>query len=331
MRFRMARVALGAFFALSGPARADTRPSVWERARDSAASDAYQLHLVVQARMAMRDRVDVLDAQLRTVASMLERHGAEVSGYPYLRFDLGNVYFELDEFDKARRVLDRALTDFPTHPAASQAWLRLAVACGHLGDNKCEKRAYEAALRDATDDASRAMPTLNLAETSMHLGQLREAVAGYREALRLAGHGAARRTAPLAVWGLALVLDRLGEQDSAEQQARFAMTLERSMGMSNLLRTNEVFFVPAYEIHWYEGLGAAARARVAKSPQETFTLWRAAALSFERYVRFASLANDRWLTRAKARLANAQSARDRASRVPGAVVVFEQGEEDSGP
>ena len=322
-------VALATSTLAVGPARSDTPPSMWDRAKDPSLSASYRVHVEVQRRLAQRDRFDVSDSQLRTVRALLERYDAEKSNDPRLRFDLGVVYLRLEEYEKSAKTLSRVLADFPDHPAAEEGWLRLAFACGHTGDHDCERRAYTQVLQQATDELSRATPTLNLAETEMHLGNLREAVEGYREALRIAGRVPSRETAPLAVWGLAVALDRSGDRVGGEKEARFARDLERSMGVPNLLRTEGVFFVPAYEIHWYEGLGASAQAKHATSPSETVRLWRAAEQSFSSYVRFGELAKDRWLELAKLRLAAAKSEREKAEKKYGKEPRREPAEEDS--
>ncbi|CAN5915196.1 hypothetical protein BH11MYX4_BH11MYX4_54340 [soil metagenome] len=302
-------------------AHADTPPSVWDRAKDPTLTESYRLHVEVQRRLAVLDRpdpprYDLADSQLRTVRVLLERYNAGASKDPRLRFDLGLVYSELEEYDKAAKVLTSVLADFPDHPSAERGWLRLAMACGHTGDHDCEQKAYGQVLREATDEISRATPTLNLAETEMHLGNLREAIEGYREALRIAGRVPMRETAPLAVWGLAVALDRSGDRPGAEKEARFARELERSMGLPNLLHTRGVFFVPSYEVHWYDALGASAQARQATTPLEIVRLWRSAEQSFASYVRFAGIAKekDRWLELAKLRLAATRAEREKAEK-----------------
>ncbi len=319
-------------------AHADTPPSMWDRAKDPSLSESYRVHVEVQRRLALfraepqRDLFGVNDSQLRTVRALLERYDADQSRDPRLRFDLGLVYLRLEEYDKSAKTLSRVLADFPDHPAAEEGWLHLAFACGHTGDHDCERTAYTKVLQQATDELSRATPTLNLAETEMHLGNLREAVEGYREALRIAGRVPSRETAPLAVWGLAVALDRSGDRVGAEKEARFARDLERSMGLPNLLRTEGVFFVPAYEIHWYEGLGASAQARqAASSSSEALRLWRAAERSFTHYVRFGELGKDRWLELAKLRLAAAKSEREKAEKKLVNEPRGEPAEEDRAP
>jgi tetratricopeptide (TPR) repeat protein len=298
-------------------AHADTPPSVWDRAREPSLAESYRVHVEVQRRLAPHERLDLEDAQVLTVRTLLERYNADKSRDPRLRFDLGLVYLRLEEYEKSAKTLSSALAEFPDDPAAEDAWLRLAFACGHTGDHACERRAYTQVLRLATDELSRATPTLNLAETEMHLGNLREAVEGYREALRIAGRVPTRETAPLAVWGLAVALDRSGDRVGAEREARFAQELERSMGMPHLLRSGGVFFVPAYEVHWYEGLGSSAKAKQATTPNEQARLWRAAEQSFSAYVQAGETQKDRWQELARVRLATAKAEREKAEKKRG--------------
>lgn len=314
MKRRFVLAALPLVLLGAQPLRADTPPSVWERASRPPLAASYRLHVEVQRRLAQRDPFGVFDSQLRAVRVLLESHGAETSEDPRLRFDLGHVYLRLEDYEKSVKTLTGVLTEHPNHPAADDGWLRLAFACGHLGDHSCERRAYEQVLRRATEDLSRATPMLNLAETSMHLGDLREAIEGYQEALRIAGRVPSGETVPLAVWGLAVALDRSGDPTSAEREARRAKELERSMGIPNLLRSDGVFFVPSYEIHWYEALGASAQAKGNVRPEQALRLWRAAEQSLRNYVRFGEIAKDRWLEIAKVRLAEAKASRERAEK-----------------
>ena len=299
-------------------ARADTPPSVWDRAKDPTVAESYRLHVEVQRRLVARERsrFDVEDSQARAARALLERYGAAKSADPRLRFDLALVYLRLKEYDKAAQLLTSVLAEAPEHPAAEMGWKRLAVACGHTGDRECERRSYGQELRLETDESERGTPTLNLAETEMHVGNLREAIEGYREALRIAGRVSSRELAPFAVWGLAVALDRSGDRLGAEKEARFARELERSMNVPNLLHTEAAFFTPKYEIHWYDGLGAAAAARTSTSPAEIVRLWRSSEQSFASYVRFAEIAKekDRWLELAKLRHAGAKAEREKAEK-----------------
>jgi tetratricopeptide (TPR) repeat protein len=313
--FALAGIALGALAAL--PAHADTPPTRWDRARDPSLSESYRLHVEVHRRLVLGDRprIDLEDAGARGALALLERYHAERSKDPVLRFDLGTVYLTIREYDKAAKALTSALADFPNHPAAEEGWLRLAQACGHTADHDCERRAYTQVLNRQTEEVFRGTPTLNLAETEMHFGNLREAIEGYREALRISGRVPSGIVPPLAVWGVAVALDRSGDPIGAEKEARFGHTLLRSMGRPNLLHDpNEVYFTPDYEVHWYDGLGFIAQAREATTPSERVRLWRAAERSFASYVRGGEPAKDRWLEIAKVRLATAKAEREKAEK-----------------
>jgi tetratricopeptide (TPR) repeat protein len=295
-------------------ARADTVPSRWERARDPEAAEAYDLHRAVQQRLVRTTMMEIDLGERGRVLAMLERAGAEHGKSALLRFDLGEVYWLLEDHARAAQIYKAAISEFPDHPAVEQAWFRVAVACGHVGDHACERDAYVSLLRLETEEILRATPTLNLAEVEMHRGDLREAIEGYREALRISGRVPAGETAPLASWGLAVALDRSGDRVGAEVQARFALEIERSMGVRGLLRSSGVFFFPKYEIHWYEGLGFAAQAEVASTPREALKLWQRAERSFSEYVAGATPRNDRWLPIAEARLSRVRAERARAEK-----------------
>lgn len=325
--------ALALAFALAGEARADTPPSQWDRVkhprteRDPGVGATYRLHVEVQRMLTTDDDrfptgfTEALDSRVLRAKTMLERANAEESPDVRLRFDLGHVYHRLGHeqgaefYGKAVRVLKKALAIAPDDPAAERAWLDLAFACGYAGDHECEEKAYTKILRIETEERHRATPSLNLAETEMHLGRLKEAVELYRESFRLAGTFPSGETPVLAVWGLAVALDRSGDVVTAEKEVRFALEIEHGMNRrAPILRTEGVFFVPAYEIHWYEGLGHAARAKIAPNPTEALRLWRAAEASYGAYVRLAQ-PDDRWLDLAKVRLANAKTQREAVEKI----------------
>ncbi len=317
----------------AGPAMADTPPSVWERAKDKEVAEAYDLHRIVERRLSRpRLRSDIDEADWRRVRTMLEQAGAERSKDVRLRLDLAKVNGYLKSYARAAEIYKGVLAENPQNPAiAEEVWISLAFACGHVGDHDCERKAYTEVLRRLTEEVFRGIPTLNLAETEMHLGNLKDAIEGYREALRIAGRGPSRDSAPLAVWGLAVALDRSGDHLGAEKEARFAFELEGnrqrpppSIGLSGLLhnypqrpdREDAVFFVPDYEIRYYDGLGAIALARAATSSHEALALWKLAETYFGAYVRGAENAKekDRWLEHARARLAYVKSEREKAEK-----------------
>jgi tetratricopeptide (TPR) repeat protein len=115
--------------------------------------------------------------------------------------------------------------------------------------------AYADAIALTIDGAETAVIRANLAEVTMLAGDLEGAVAHYRHALKQTSGG---RDYLLALWGLAVALDRLGEHDAALEQARKAVDAEG--GHMQVLRSDGVFFEPEHEIHAYEGLGHEALA-----------------------------------------------------------------------
>jgi tetratricopeptide (TPR) repeat protein len=319
----MKRVFLALAFVLAAPfAHADTPPTRWERAKDPDSTDTFRAHrraraLVYEAKTLERSgfRSDLRDPMgrryLEEAIETLEAAGGEKSKDIRIRFDLGEVHFDLKDHKRSAEILKAALNDEPNHSASEEAWLTLAFACGHMGDHPCERKAYVEFLRRVNEEPLRVTPTLNLAETEMHLGHLKEAIEGYREALRLSGRTNHRETAPLAVWGLAVALDRSGDRAGAEKEARFAMELETSVGRPRILTSPDVFFVPAYEVDYYHGLGAYALGAVAKTASEAVGHFRNAENSFARYVRVANT-GDPWVEMAKARLAMAKAEREKA-------------------
>ena len=347
-----ATAAATALVVLATLAQADTPPSKWDLARDPSLGDSYRLHLEVQRRLAQPDGRDygfsaTHESEKATVRSMLERAHAEKSPDVRLRFDLGHVYALLGRtedpslYKRAADVLQAAIAIAPDHPAVEEAWGDLADVCGHIGDHECERRAYHMLLRLRTEEVERGTSILNLAETEMHLGNLKEAIDGYHEALRLASRYPSRTLAPLAMWGLAVALDRSGDRVGADKQALAVLQMQTSSGMTGLLRSSGVFFYPDYELSWYDGVGASALARKATSPVETARYWKAAEDSFASYVRGAQRAPapalapapapDRWLELAKVRQAAAKSEREKAEKKRGKIAPQPQLDDDETP
>ncbi len=106
------------------------------------------------------------------------------------------------------------------------------------------------ALRTSDDDADTELG--NLAEVTMMDGDLVTALALYQRAVAQ-GEGGGRL---LALWGTAVVLDRLGEHGEALAWARRASREDRAPLQA--LHQGGVFFVPAYERDYYEALGYLA-------------------------------------------------------------------------
>src|SRR5262249_31451497 len=143
------------------------------------------------------------------------------------RFDLGRVYEELKMHERAVSALEGALGMAKDHPAADSAWRTLAYAYAHLDRPDREREAYAHYLELETSPALRATAVLNVAEADMRLGQLDDAVAGYRDAIHLSfAASSSTETGVLAVWGLAVALDRRGDATEAATQAKKAVSMD---------------------------------------------------------------------------------------------------------
>ncbi|WP_394820654.1 tetratricopeptide repeat protein [Pendulispora albinea] len=305
LRGRMAAavlaVAVASLSAGVQPARADTPPSAWDSVKKPYLRRTYEVHVRARERMIQSESVQpgAMDHEkrLEEARAILEEANAAESPDVRLRFDLGTVYEALRRHAAAAKVLEKALAMAPDHPAAEDAWLTLAYAYAHGNEPRKERDAYTKYLERSTYGSGRVTATLNLAEAEMRLGHLEDAITGYREAIQLASLVAsASDTGVLAVWGLAVALDRSGDTSGAMAQAKWATEIDHRRVIED--RVN-VFFVPAYERLWYFGLREMALARSAKSGPEALLHLRQAEELWNGYYEKADPA-DPWRTRAKA-------------------------------
>lgn len=303
-------------FVAPAVAIADTAPSFWERARDPEATARFALHTKVRQILAFEvDNPLVRFGALDRARAVLEAEHAESSPDPRLRFDLGEVYYKLELHEDAVRVLGPAVRELEAHPAALEAIVTLAYSHAKLDHPREERDAYRLFLAHAVDTGPRATATLNLAEAEMRLGDLKLAIATYEEAIRIASMlpsgASAHETTALAMWGLAVALDRAGETGRAKAEAARAASIDPNRA---ILGGPHVFFVPAYEIDWYLALGAAAEAASATSPHDAFDYRKIAEDHFRAFVTKAR-SNDPWLPLARVRLREAERLRAAAERV----------------
>lgn len=139
---------------------------------------------------------------------------------------------------------------------------------------------------------------LNLAEALMLLGDeasLARAIASYRRALALASDEPADRV--LALWGLAIALDRAGDHREAITTAQRAIQGDpvpddnpslgidhRTHGPMAILHSILVFFEPAAEVHAYDALGWEALARRASGQEDRRELLERALRSWRQFL-----------------------------------------------
>ncbi len=306
----LARGLASALLLVSASALADTRPSLWESAREPGARTRYALHVTVRQILDFESRVPLARfGALDRARTLLEDAQAERSPEPTLRFDLGEVYYALDLHDEAVRVLVPALAEHGDHPAGTEALLSLAYSFAKLDRPREERDAYLRFLARTTNDRARVTATLNLAEAEMRLGNLREAIAGYQEAIALSSSlpqfASSQESGTLAVWGLAVAQDRSGDPMAARASATRALGLDP--GMALVAHGPNVFFVPEYERLWYLALGDEAEAARSPEPRQALRHLRSAELFWRTYVDKAT-GTDRWLAHARAHLASAKRA-----------------------
>lgn len=115
---------------------------------------------------------------------------------------------------------------------------------------------YRRALAETLDERDTMTIEANLAEVLMLSGDLEQAVTHYREAARLAPLRGV--SAALALWGLAIALDRAGNALEAREIAWKAYDLGGNS--FDPLTDDGVFFEPACELFYYQALGHEARA-----------------------------------------------------------------------
>ena len=131
----------------------------------------------------------------------------------------------------------------------------LGILHTRLGRYPEASAEFHRAIALSLDQQDTAITYANLGEVTMLAGDLQGAVEAYRRSLAASGDGGQ----PLALWGLAVSLDRLGEHEAALEAADRAL-LAQGAGL-RILRSDGVFFEPEYEVHYYEALGHEAIAR----------------------------------------------------------------------
>lgn len=169
----------------------------------------------------------------------------------------------------------------PDHRASEVAF-ELGILCTRERDFGRAVEEYRRVIAAAFAPAETASAWSNLGEVTMLMGDLALAVESYERAVTIARDGGASGAVSmvLALYGLAVALDRQGDRTTALERAREAYSAGAGLGV---LRSEGVFFEPEYEVHYYEGLGALSAAPSATGPERT-RLLRDSLRSFQRYL-----------------------------------------------
>ncbi len=315
MRTRRFALSIALALGVMAPvARADTPPTVWDKARDPELSQHWDLHVRVQHLLrAPRDdeagpRVEGdRDSELHAQAAlaMLEDIGAATSPDVRLRFDLGMVQYQLahltertDYYEKAERTLSAALAIGPDAPGSTEALDELVSCYAKLDRSREELETWHRLIPRVLDPRSRALDSYNMAEAEMRLGRVDDALATMREVL----HACAQlpntsSTYVLTLWDVAIALDRTGDPRGALQTAGEAA--QQSVVDSNGFLTTgrgllkhdpSVFYVPAYERDWYLALSSEAIARQDTLPREALAYFTEAEAEWDHYIQQATAA-----------------------------------------
>ena len=282
-------------------------PNVWDAARDPKAKRAEHALVAVERMLLRADAALDPTMQrnfLRGGLAMLEVAGGEELADPRLRFLLGDLLISVGRDEKGREILARALDSAPDSPLSGRAWFNLAIASAKLGDPTREKEAYTRALEVVWDPSFRANIYINRGESSMVQGDLGLAVRDYRRAIALADRPDHQA---LAYYGLGIALERSGDLPAALAAMRIAESIQLP-GWGSALDLPGVFFVPAYDKHYYRALGAMALAREATEPKAERAELERAAVEWQSYLEGAQADGHRWLRNAELHLAGVKKA-----------------------
>jgi tetratricopeptide (TPR) repeat protein len=306
-----AALACGQLVGLHATAARADGIGVWARAADPDAERAERLRRAVEELLVEAhergERSTSGKERLRIARNMLVAFGAATRGDVRLRFAFGRVLGLLGDDAQAVGVYESALAEAPDAPGAAEAWFGLAVGYARLRRPADEVVAYGECLRRETDPRGRATALANRAESEVLQGRLEAALADYDAALAL------EPDSPTTHWSRAVALDRAGDPLRALAEARVAILLDP--GDTNLFGDN-VFFVPAYDRHWYEALGGMVRAAAADAP-EARAYWLSQAIDGWKTYLAAATPDDRWAPIARARLAATEKElRELLKRIP---------------
>ena len=187
---------------------------------------------------------------------------------------------------------------------AAQVAFELGILYTRLHRYPEAAEEYGRAIGRSFDESEMISTHSNLAEVSMLHGDLEVALSHYERAIELArAAGPAEALSfTLALFGSAVALDRLGEEDTALERARDA--LSAGGASTQALHASGVFFEPASELHYYEGLAHLAQAETA-SGEGARVAYRDAVRSWERFL-IEGGALSAWASLAEAHLERAR-------------------------
>jgi hypothetical protein len=278
---------------------AQAKPSIWDVAREPSVERDYQTLVAVERMVARDDSGDpTLPGRfMRAALAVIELAGGTRSADARLLFVAGDLLSDpmVGRDKEARALLVRALRVAPESPLAGRAWFNLAIASARMRDPASERKAYGNALELVWEPGFRSNILANRAESNMVLGDLEAAVVDYRKAIALSDRP---DLAALGHYGLGVALERNGDLPRALDAMDVARAIQIP-GVGSALDLPSVFFVPAYDIHYYKALAALAAARGPKKPEVVAAHLLDAGEEWQRYLEHAVPEKHRWIDHAR--------------------------------
>lgn len=229
----------------------------------------------------------LLDAALRDARASL----AIAPENALARYVVARVRERLDASAEEVVSLARAaLSVLPEQDRDRRAQLLFSLGVAHtrLEQHAQARDAYAQLVVDASAP-SRATALCNLAEVHMYLNEVDDSLSRYQECARLLPTNAT------AWWGMAVAHDRAGHDADARTSADHAVSMDPDLADIN---GEGVFYVPAYERHYYVAIAREAQAR---RPGSTVSLTQALA-SWRSYMNDGG-PNAPWIQRVRAHVA----------------------------
>jgi tetratricopeptide (TPR) repeat protein len=198
------------------------------------------------------------------------------------RVDLATAYDWLGQYPESLEQLERARSLVGQGPECADVLFELGIAYTRLERFTDARDVYEQYVLLPVPSPARGVGMCNLAEIVGQTGDTSRAIDIFRECIAM------RPGEPSALWGLAVVSDRDGREDESHRAAMDALAQDPELAG---IRGPDVFFVPAYEVHYYLALAHEARG-----------VWTEAA---SEWLTFLSQGGEhsRWSDRARAHLA----------------------------
>lgn len=219
------------------------------------------LTLLARQALARRARIDAALQELER-AERLDPRDAEVTRTRARMLALWEEPASIEQCEVHGRAADaadalRALHREHPELRSSDTWFELGGLLARTGAHADAAAAYRQAIALAFDPSERSAAYARLAEATMLDGDAHAALAHYERALANIEAGP---DAALVRFGLAVALDRAGEQDAALEQA--VLALEQAERSLDVLGPDSVLFEPPFERAIYEGLAHEALAQV---------------------------------------------------------------------